>query len=48
MYAKVDGMRNQNQVDVMAVITKAIVIVSKSYSHSSDEIVLTNPEEWHD
>ena len=48
MYAKVDGMRNQNQVDVMAAITKASVIVSKSYSHSSDEIILTNPEEWQD
>ena len=29
-------------------ITKASVIVSKSYSHSSDEIILTNPEEWQD
>ena len=41
MYAKVDGMTNQNQVDVMAAITKSSVIVSKSYSHSSDEIILT-------
>ena len=43
-----DGMTNQHQVDVMAAITKASVIVSKSYSHSSDEIILTNPEEWQD
>ena len=48
MYAKVDGIRNQNQVDVMVAITKASVIVSKSDSHSSDEIILTNPEEWQD
>lgn len=46
IYAKVDGMLNQNQVDVMSAITKASLIVSGNYSHSSDEIVLTNPIEW--
>lgn len=46
IHAKVAGMQNQNQVDVMSAITKASLIVSDNYSHSTDEIIRTNPEEW--
>ena len=45
-YAKVDGMMNQSQVDVMSAVTKASLIVTQSYSHPGDEIILTNPEKW--
>lgn len=45
-YAKVDGMMNQNQVDIMAVVTKASLVVNQKYSHPLNEVILHNPEKW--
>ena len=45
-YAKVDGMMNQNQVDIMAVVTKASLVVNQKYSHPLNEGILHNPEKW--
>lgn len=45
-YAKIDGMMNQNQVDIMSAVTKASLIVNQKYSHPLDEVILHNPKEW--
>ena len=46
VYAKVDSMMNQSQVDIMSAVTKASLIVTENYSHLEEEIVLKNPEIW--
>lgn len=45
-YAKIDGMMNQNQVDVMSAVTKASLIVNGNYSHPIEEVNYNTPEGW--
>lgn len=38
VYAKIDSLINQKQVDVMAAIMRASQIVNENYSHSQKEV----------